>query len=155
MTFQDAQTQFATTVKGVAPELTSSELVQKQRDLQNLLAQLPNTPEFDPIASAISEYSPKLKGQVTQAVVKALQSRDAVFTQASHLFAQISTKADADARNLTFEKPKLILATLADSVEQLQQIRNAATAGDSETAGSKAEALALMLIQVQQTLKTS
>src|SRR5206468_2241300 len=110
MTFQEAQTKFSSIVSSMSPAMSSRELVQKQRDLQNLLTSLPNTQEFDPIVSAIAEFSPKLAGEVTQAVVQDLQSRDAAFKEVSGLLTQVSNKADADARTLTFEKPKLVAA---------------------------------------------
>lgn len=153
MTFQEAQARFSSIVNGVSPAMSSADLVQKQKDLQSLLSDLPNTAEFDPIAEAISEFSPKLKGKVTQAVAKDLRSRDAIFSEASTLFAVTSEKAEADARTLTFAEPKLIATALVESVTTLQQIRDAANEGNLVEAALKADALALMLLQVQQSIR--
>jgi hypothetical protein len=153
MTFQEAQTKFSSIVGSVSPAMSSSDLVQKQRDLQRLLTSLPNTPEFDLIANAIAEFSPKLAGQVTQAVVTSLQSRDSTFKQASGLLNQVSINADADARTLSFEKPKLVVAALTESVTKLKEVRAAAKAGNIEEAASKVDLLLALVEQVRASIK--
>jgi hypothetical protein len=153
MTFQDAQTQFSNIVGSITPATSSDQLLQKQRNLQALLVGLPNTPEFDPIAEAIADFSPRLAGQLTQEVVKDLQSRDNTLEEASGLLTQAANNANADARTLTFEEPKLVLSALVSSVAKLHEISDAAKAGNLVDAASKADALVLLLQQVQQTIK--
>lgn len=153
MTFQEAQNSFSNLVSSISPAMSSSELVQKQKDLRNLLNSLPNTAEFDPIAKAIAEFSPKLAGSVTQAVVLDLQSRDATFKEASGLLTQVSAKADKDTRTLNFEKPKLIAAALTESLTKLNELRAAAKAGNIADASSKVEALVALMEHVRATIK--
>src|SRR5262245_61043260 len=137
MTFQEAQAAFSSLVSSINAGISSSDLVQKQKDLRNLLNSVPNTPEFDPIAKAIAEFSPKLAGSVTQAVVVDLQSRDATFKEASGLLTQVSAKADANAKALTFEKPKLVAAALNESIGKLKELTESAKAGDFAGTASK------------------
>jgi len=155
MTFQEAQTQFSSIVSNINPSMSSSDLVHKQRALQNLLASLPNTLEFDPIAAAIAEFSPQLAGQVTQAVVQALQSRDSTFKAASGLLTQVATQADADARTLTFAKPQLVAAALTASLSQLQDLRAAIQSGNLEAAASKVEALVALVEHVRPSIQAT
>ena len=155
MTFQEAQTMFSNLVSSVSTAMSSSELVQKQKDLRNLLNSLPNTPEFDPIAKVIAEFSPKLAGNVTRAVVSDLQSRDATLKEASVLLTQVSNKADADARTLTFEKPKLVAAALTESLAKLEELRMAAKSGNFEEAASKVDALLTLVEHVRGSIKAT
>jgi hypothetical protein len=135
--------------------MSSSELVQKQKDLRNLLNSLPNTAEFDPIANAIAEFSPKLAGSVTQAVIIDLQSRDATLKEASGLLTQVSNKADADARTLTFEKPRLVAAALTEALVKLGELRIAAKSGNVAEAAAKVEALLTLIEHVQGSIKAT
>jgi len=153
MTFQEAQAKFSAIVNSISPTMSSSELVQKQRDLQALLMSLPNIPEFNPIAQAITDFSPKLKGQVTQAVAVALQAQDAVLKEASDLLTQVASKAEANAKILTFEKPKLVAAALAESLAKLKELKEAAKAGDLGATASKAEALLALFESIRATVK--
>jgi hypothetical protein len=155
MTFQEAQTKFSSIVSNINPAMSSSALVQKQRDLQKLLISLPNTPEFDLIASAIAELSPKLVRHVTQAVVQALQSRNATFEAVSGLLAHVSDKADADARTLTFAKPRLVAAALTESLTQLQELRVAAKTGNFEEAAARVDALVALVEHVRASIQAT
>ena len=155
MTFQEAQAKFSAIVSSVQPAMSSGELVQRQKDLQNLLNSLPSAAEFDPIASAIAEFSPKLAGQVTHAVVKDLQSRDATLKEASGLLARVANKAEADARTLTFQKPKLVAAALTEALVNLQELRAAAKSGNLDQAAAKAEALIALVEHVRGSIKVS
>ena len=154
MTFQEAQTRFTNIVQTITPGLGSAELVQKQTQLQNLLNSLPNTAGFDPIANAIAELSPKLAGQVTQAVLADLQSRDASLRAAAGLLDRVENRAQADARTLRLEQPKMIVAALTESVTTLQQIRNDVQAGRLESAVANTEALLSLVNTVRTTIKS-
>ena len=122
-------------------------------DLLNLQLALPNTPEFDPIRQTIADFLPRLVGQVAQAVLAELQSRTASLGAASALLTHTANEAAADARVLTFEKPKLIAAALKNAVDAVQQIRDAAKAGNFVQAIEKAQALQVLLSQAQTTIK--
>lgn len=152
MTFQEAQVAFSNLVGSINTGMSSSDLVQKQKDLRNLLNSLPNTPEFDPIAKAIAEFSPKLAGIVTHAVVVDLQSRDATFKEASDLLTQVSAKADANAKALAFEKPKLVAAALNESIGKLKELTDSAEAGDFTATASKAQALITLFENIKTTI---
>jgi hypothetical protein len=154
MTFQEAQARFTGIVQTITPGLSSAELVQKQAQLQSLLNSLPNSVEFDPIANAIAELSPKLAGQVTQAVLADLQSRDARLQAAAGLLNRVENRAQADARTLRLEQPKMIVATLTESVTTLEQIRNDVQAGNLQTAVANTEALLSLVNTVRTTIKS-
>lgn len=153
MTFQDAQTQFAKIIGTITTALTSAQLVQKQAELQVLLDSCPNTAEFDPITSAITELSPKLAGAVTQLVLQDLQTRAAALNEAVALLSRTTKRAEADAKMLTFDKPKVVVAALTESVKTLQEIRVAAKAGDLATVAPKVEALVVLLEQIRASAK--
>ena len=153
MTLQEAQAKFAKIVGSITGALTSTQLVQKQAELQALFDACPNTPEFDPITSAIAELSPKLSGQVTQIVLQDLRSRAATLNEAVGLLTRTFERAEADARLLTFEKPKAVVAALTESVNTLKEIRTAAKAGDIIAVAPKVEALLVLLEQVKASAK--
>ena len=153
MTLQEAQTKFAKIVGSITGALTSTQLVQKQAELQALFDACPNTPEFDPITSAIAELSPKLSGQVTQIVLQDLRSRVATLNEAVALLTRTFERAEADARLLTFEKPKTVVAALTESVNTVKEIRTAAKAGDIMAVAPKLEALLVLLEQVKASAK--
>jgi hypothetical protein len=153
MTLQEAQTKFAGIVASITSALTSAQLVQKQAELQAVLDACPNTTEFDPITSAIADLSPKLAGQVTQVVLTDLQGRLAGLNEAVGLLSRTSKRAEADARMLTFEKPKTVVAALTESVNTLKEIRGAAKAGDFTAVAPKVEALLVLLEQVKASAK--
>jgi hypothetical protein len=154
MTFQEAQARFTGIVQTITPGLSSAELVQKQAQLQGLLNSLPNSVEFDPLANAIAEFSPKLAGQVTQAVLADLQSRDASLQAAAGLLNRVENRAQADARTLRLEQPKMIVATLTESVTTLEQIRNDVQAGNLQKAVANTEALLSLVNTVRTTIKS-
>jgi hypothetical protein len=154
MTFQEAQARFTGIVQTITPGLGSAELVQKQAQLQSLLNSLPNSVEFDPIANAIGELSPKLSGQVTQAVLADLQSRDARLQAAAGLLNRVENRAQADARTLRLEQPKMVVAALTESVTTLEQIRNDVQAGNLLTAVANTEALLSLVNTVRTTIKS-
>ena len=155
MTFQEAQTQFSSIVSSLSPTMSSSELVQKQRDLQNLLTRLPNTREFDPLVEVIVEFSPRLVGQVTQAVIEALRSHDATFKAVSGLLTHVSRQAAVDARTLTFEQPQLVAAALTESLNTLQELRTAAQFGNFAAATAKVDALVALVEHVRASIKAT
>lgn len=155
MTFQEAQTAFSNIVSSIVAGMSLPALSQKQEDLQNLMNSLPRTGEFSPIVKAIAEFSPKLVGQGTLEALKELQSRDATFKEASGLLTQVSQKADADARTLTFEKPKLVAAALTESLTKLQELRAAAKSGKFDEAASKVDALVALVEHVRVSIKAS
>lgn len=152
MTFQEAQTAFSNLCAGINAGMSSSELVQKQHALRALLNSLPNTPEFDPIVAAITEFSPKLAGNVSHAVVAALQSRDATFKETSNLLTGVSAEAEANAKTVSFQKPKLVLAALNQSIPTIKELTASAKAGDFATTAAKAEALLAMIENVRSTI---
>jgi len=153
MTFQDAQMKFSTIIGSITATMTSGELHQKQLDLIALQNSLPTSAEFDAIANAIAESTSKLTGLITTAVLDSLISRDTALKEASDLLTQVANEADSDARMLTFEKPKIVLSALTGSVTKLKEIRDAVKSGNTVDAVSKAEALVVLLQQVQQTIK--
>lgn len=155
MTFQEAQEKFSSIIGGINVGMSPAELVQKQKALRNLQASLPNTAEFDSIAEAIGEFSPKLVGQITDAVVKDIGLRDASFREAANVLNSVSKEAKADARTLSLEQPKLVVAALNETVAKLKDIRAAAKDGKFEEAAVKADALVTLIQQVRQSIKTT
>ena len=155
MTFQEAQARFSSIVGSITMNMTSGELAAKQVELQALQNSLPLTHEFDPISDAIAEYSPKLVGIITRAVLTSLQSRAAALEGASTLLDRVSSEAEADARTLTFEKPRLVLAALTESVNALKDVRAAAEARDFESAASKVDAVVMLIEQVRTSIKAT
>jgi SMC interacting uncharacterized protein involved in chromosome segregation len=153
MTFQEAQAQFSTITARAKANMPSGDLVQVQRDLITLQGRLPDSPEFDVIANAIDEFSPKLTGQIAQAVLDSLKSRDSAIREASALLTQVANKAQNNARALNLEQPKLIAAGLTEAVTKIQELRDATKARDVETAASKVEALATLVQYLQSTIK--
>lgn len=155
MTFQEAQTRFSAIVNSITPTMSSGGVLQKQRDLIALENSLPASAEFDVIANAISDFSPKLTGMVAQGVLDSLKSRESSVQAASSLLTQVADDANSNAKALTFEKPKLVAAALNETVAQLQELRTAAKAGDVEQAVSKVDALATLIEHVRSSIKAS
>jgi hypothetical protein len=153
MTLQEAQAKFSSIVNSVTVNMSSGELGQKQTELETLLNTLPNTPEFNPISEAIAEVSPKLLGKITQAVVDSLRSRDEALKGGISLFDRVSTKANADARTLTFEKPKLVLAALTETVTALKDAQVAVKEKNFESAASKIDSVVKLIEKVKDTIK--
>jgi hypothetical protein len=114
---------------------------------------LPDSPEFDVIANAIAEFCPKLTGAVVKSVLDSLKSREGTIREASALLTRVGTKANGDARTLTLEQPKLVVAGLTEAAAKIQEIRGAARAGNFEQAASNAEALATLVQHLQSTVK--
>ena len=155
MTFQEAQARFSAIVAGIGKTTPKEVLLQKMRDLDTLRDSLPNTAEFDPIADAIVEHKPKLSGQITDKVIESLQSRDAAFKETAGLLTQVGQKAAKDARTLSFEKPKLVLAALEKSVETLKEIRADSEAKKFQDAAMKTEALLALIEQARLSIKAT
>lgn len=154
MTFKEAQEKFSTIIASITLSMTSSELLLKQEELMKLQSSLPASEEFDAISTAIAKTISELTGIITLEVLKSLMSRDAALKESSDLLTEVAKKADSDASKLKFEKPKLVLYALTDSVTKLKEIRDAAKSGGIVDAASKAEALLVLLQQVQQSIKT-
>ena len=71
----------------------------------------------------------------------------------SREFTELIGKAEANAKILTFEKPKLVAAALAESVAKLKELKEAAKAGDLGATASKAEALLALFESIRATVK--
>lgn len=153
MTFQEAQTRFAAITQSVSPALSATQLVQVQTQLNGLMDALPNTAEFDPIVDAIKAVSPRLSGQVTQAVLDDLASRSAALAAGASLLDQTASDASADARILRFDQPRLVAAALVNSLQVAQQLRDAARAKNIPEVANQAQALMILLAQIQSTIK--
>ena len=155
MTFQEAQTKFSTIVGSLTTTMSSGDLLQKQRDLLALQNRLPESAEFDVIANAISDFSPKLTGMIAQGVLDSLKSRDAAIQGASNLLTQVANKAKANEKTLSFTEPKLIGAALNETVSQLQELRATVKGEDFEQALAKVDALATLIENVRSSIKAS
>ena len=155
MTFQEAQTKFSAIVGSITATMSSGDLSQKQRDLIALQNSLPDAAEFDVIADAIADFSPKLTGMIAQGVLDSLKSRESSIKAASILLTQVASKASANAKTLTFDEPKLIAAALNESVIQVQELRAAAKAGDIEQVAAKVDALATLIEHVRSSIKAN
>ncbi len=153
MTFQEAQARFAAIAGGITPALSAADLTSLQAQLYALMIEVPTTPEFDPIIDAIKQVAPRLGGQITQATLDDLASRSAALAAATALLNQTAAKAQADARVLQFEQPRLIAAALNNSVQAARQVRDAVQAGDLATASAQAQALLVQLSQLTSTIK--
>lgn len=153
MTFQEAQARFAGIIQSVNPGLAAPQLVQIQSQLYDLMNAMPNTAEFDPIVDAIKAVSPRLSGQVTQAVLNDLASRSSGLAVATDLLNQTAAQAGGDARVLTFDQPRLVAAALNRSVQAAQKLRDAASAGNVTAVADQAQALIVLLTQIQSTIK--
>lgn len=155
MTFQEAQTKFSAILESITTTMNSGELLQKQRDLIALQNSLPASAEFDVIADTIADFSPKLTGMIAQGVLASLKSREAGIREASSLLTQVATKASANAKTLSFAEPKLIAATLNETVTQLQELRTAAKAGDFVQVATKVDALNTLIEHVRGSITAS
>ena len=153
MTFQEAQARFDTITRGIRPGLPPAQLVQVQGQLNDLLEALPNTAEFDPVVEAIQAVSPRLTGQVTQAVLDDLASRSAALAAGASLLDQTAAEANADARILQFDKPQLVAAGLNQSVQAALRLRDGAQAKDLPEVARQAQSLVILLRQMQSTIK--
>jgi hypothetical protein len=153
MTFQEAQARFTAIIQSVSPALSATQLVQVQAQLNDLMDALPNTAEFDPIVDAIKAVSPRLSGQVTQAVLDDLASRSATLAAGASLLDQTASDASADARILRFDQPRLVAAALNNSLQVAQQLRDAARAKNIPEVANQAQALMILLAQIQSTIK--
>jgi hypothetical protein len=153
MTFQEAQARFAAITRGIRPGLPPVQLVQIQGQLNDLLEALPNTAEFDPVVEAIQAVSPRLTGQVTQAVLDDLASRSAALAAGASLLDQTAAEANADARILQFDKPQLVAAGLNQSVQAALRLRDGAQAKDLPEVARQAQSLVILLRQMQSTIK--
>jgi hypothetical protein len=83
-----------------------------------------------------------------------LHARTAALTAATALLNKTAADATADARVLTFEKPKLIAAGLTGCIAAVRDLRTSLNGSDLATAAVKAEALLAQLTQLQGTIKT-
>ena len=155
MTFQESQEKFSSIISGINAGMSSADVLGKQRELIALQESLPNTPEFDAIADAITEVMPKLASQVTVAVLRDIKSRDASLKETTAFLDAVSTRANEDARQLSLEKPKLIVAALNESVTRLKEIRAAAKESRFEEVAAKSNALVALIDQVRQSIKSS
>ena len=155
MTFQEAQAAFSGIVGGITVGMKQAEILQKQNDLLSLMDSLPPTAEFNPIADAIADLAPKLQGKMTQAVLDSLRSREGVLKDTASFLDDVAGKANADARMLTFEQPKLVLATLTESITALQDAKSKAQAKNFEGAASQIEAVMVLIEQVKGSIKTA
>ncbi|HUJ45287.1 MAG TPA: hypothetical protein VLW52_16950 [Opitutaceae bacterium] len=153
MTFQEAQAKFAAIVQSVTPGLSAAQLVAVQSQLEDLLESLPNTAEFDPIVEAIQAVSPRLTGQVTQAVLDDLASRSAALAAGATLLEQTAADASTDARILQFDKPQLVAAALAKAVEVAQELCDSARAKGLSEVANQAQTLVILLKQMQSRIK--
>jgi hypothetical protein len=152
---QEAQTRFSNIINSIDVHMSSNDLLAKQAQLQALQDSLPNTPELNPIADAIADVQPKLMGMVTQAVLISLQSREQTLKEATSLITHVATEANANARSLSFEKPKLVLATLTQSIDALRDIKATAQAQNFEAAAVKIDAVVTLIEQARNSIKTT
>ena len=155
MTLQEAQNQLSGIINSIAAGMKAAELDQKTDALLALQDSLPGGSEFDVISKAITEIMPKLEGQITTAVLSELQLSKATIVESSNLLQQVGTKANAEARVLTFEKPKLVLTALNEAALKLKEIRDAAKANDLQQVGVKADALISLVENTLQSIKAT
>jgi hypothetical protein len=155
MTLQEAQTQFSSIVDSISPALSAAALDAKTDALLALQQNLPSGSEFDVVSRAITEMITKLEGQITGTVLSDLQLTKAVVIEASNLLQKVATKADAEARLLTFEKPKLVLTALNEAASKLNEIRESVKRKDFQQVSVKADALMSLVQTTLQSIKTS
>lgn len=158
MTLQEAQTQYSNIINSITDGMPSEELDRKADALSNLQDILPsgiNGMEFNPISKAIVAIMPILEGQITLAVLKELQSSRNTMVAASNLIQQVGKKADSDARTLTFQKPKMVLAALNEAAAKVKEIRDAAKVNDFQQVGTKADALISLVETTIQSIKAT
>ena len=153
MTFQEAQVRFAAIVQSVGPGLSPAQLVQVQSQLNDLLEALPNTADFDPIVEAVQAVSPRLTGQVTQAVLDDLASRSAALAAGAALLDETAAKAGTEAQLLQFDKPQLVAAVLAKAVDVAQGLCDEARAKGLTDVAKDTETLIVLLKQMQSKIK--
>ena len=150
MTLQEAQRKFS---KIISSMKVGDDALTTMEKLDSLQASLPLEGEFKVLNDAITEAQGKLHGAVTAKTLKELKQTEAGVVEAAVLLSQVATKADKDARVLTFAKPTLIAAALSESVSQLQEIKTAANTKDFEQVAAKALALTALLQQIQESIK--
>jgi hypothetical protein len=153
MTLPEAHTRLRTIVAAVRPGLAAAEVVALQTKLLALIEDLPISAEFDPTAAALGEIAGKLQGQLTQAVFDELKSRTAILGAAVATLAKVTREAAADARILSFEKPKVLAAGLKNGIALVEALQQAAKAGDVGVVSQNAEALLAVLATLRDNLK--
>jgi hypothetical protein len=155
MTLQDAQNAFTNIINSIVAGMTAAELDAKTDALLELQQSLPDGMEFDVISTSIREIMPKLEGKVTVAVLEGLQANRATMVEASDLLREVGAKANAEARTLTFEKPKLVLIALNEAASKLKEIRDAAKIQDLQQVGVKTDALITLVENTLQSIKAA
>jgi hypothetical protein len=125
-------------INSVTVAMSPAELVEKRRELFDLLESLPVGPEFDVLTEEIAKFSARLTDITVHQVVDSLESSTAKFTEAANLLKQIADKASSDASRITLEKRKLIDTELTGSISMLTELRlEAMQSGNSDEAVSK------------------
>jgi hypothetical protein len=155
MTFQEAQVQFSAVVGRVEDAMTSGDLTAIQRDLIAMQDRLPLSAEFDLIAEAIAEFSPKLTGPTAKAVLHALGRKNATLRHAAALLTRVEAVAQNDSRVFTVEHPAVIAAGLTHAIETLQGLQGAVKAGDLEQVAADAEALTPLVQHLLGTIRAT
>ena len=149
MTFEQALAQFDSIINEISTNSTAADILQVKQKLDSFSGQLPNTDEFEPIFDAIDDLQPKLTGQIIGDGIADILSRGATLRGAAYLLKTVTDEAEADARDLRLEQPKLIAHTLTKSVESLKDICNDTKNGNYIEAATKAEALIVLLEKVK------
>jgi len=149
MTLLDAQARLATAVLRIAPGLSVDDLGYIQRDLKNLILQMPTDPEFDSVRAVIHEVRPVLLSGITLGTIASLASRDDVITSVTEFLTQSAAATEAKAKGLALSQPKEIVDAVKNAASTVQEIRTAATAGDFTGALQKAQGLQAALVKVQ------
>lgn len=155
MTLQEAQNQFSNITNSIVAGTSAAELDHKTDALLELQQNLPPGREFDVVSKAITEIMAKLEGETTAAVLDQLRLSKATMVEASNLLQQVGTRANAEARVLTFEEPKLVLTALNEAAFKLKEIRAAAKANDFQQVGVKSEALISLVETTIQSIKAT
>lgn len=155
MTPQDAQARLSALVSTVTVASSPATIQNVQSQLASLAASLPPTPDFDRVADAITAVTQQLRQQLTGAVLTDLNSRTALLGAAVDALAKVSSDAASDARVLSFEQPKLIVAGLTNGIALVQQLQAAVKRQDIAAVQQNAEALLAILGKLQETVRAT
>ena len=155
MTFEQASERYKKILDSITIGMKSSELIDRQERLRDLLSQLPLAKELNPIFEAVHEAIRKLSGDITHTVLDDLRSREKPLSEASDLFKRVAKKAEDDAQSLNLTNPRLVGAAVLELTGKLSELRSSLNDKDFEASVSHVEMLITLFDLVRTTIKKS
>jgi len=152
VTFQQAQEQFLAICGRISPTATARQSSEVRDALEALEDKLRGKDGYESIRAAIKDVDAKLRQQITDDVIRDIQSRNQAFTSASESLAAITQQAGRDAKGLSLEKSRMVLPALDKSVSQIKNIVSAVENDQPKEAVTQAQTLLALVEQVKAKL---